>query len=674
MARAGDHWAFKPLSQNPTPGQRLGKLSSSEAIDALIRAKQREHGLNFVSEAPRFRLLRRASFDLTGLPPSPRDLALFVEDRKPGAWARALDRLLASPHYGERWARWWLDLARYADTNGQDENKVMSNAWRYRDWVIRAFQNNLPIDQFIQLQLAGDLLPAEGLSDAGRHDRWIATGLLVLGPKMLAEQDKPKMALDIVDEQIDTVGRAFLGLTISCSRCHDHKDDPIPARDYYALAGIFKSTRTMEHFDFVSKFNERWLASEEAVSKWRKHRDKTDRLAKEIEAAVRKANEALGKPLPEKPREKYPRDTLLALMALEAEREALKHTAPPEPPRALAVQEGSITNLPVLIRGNPLTPDPLPVPRSFITCAQRSAPAPAVPVHASGRLELAAWLTSSDHPLTARVFVNRVWQAFLGEGLVRSSDNFGLRGEPPTHPELLDWMAAEFIRSGWDLKKLHRAILLSRAYQQDSVTVASNSGRRELRTASATSPSLLSGFPRKRLEGEMVRDALLEVSGQLDRTQGGTLVDWKNNEYTPRDQAPFQSKRRSIYLPVVRDRVYDMFSIFDCANPSVGASRRDATVVSHQALYFLNSPDVVEAAIRLARRATDEAATESGRLAQAHRIALGRDPAPREMRRAREFMVALREVPSKIYASAADPVFAAFCHALLASNEFLYLD
>jgi hypothetical protein len=334
----------------------------------------------------------------------------------------------------------------------------------------------------------------------------------------------------------------------------------------------------------------------------------------------------------------------------------------------LAVEEASVVDLPVHIRGSHLNPAKEPVPRGFVRVAHRGGSVD-LPKDRSGRLELAEWLTGPENPLTARVIVNRVWQAHFGEGLVRTPDNFGLRGEKPSHPELLDWLAAEFIASGWDLKRLHRLILTSGTWRR------AGRGHPGFDPETATRDPdnrLLSWFPRQRLEAEMVRDALLLVSGRLDATIGGSLVSWGNDEYTPEDSVSAGSVRRSLYLPVVRDRVYDMFTIFDFANPSVGTSRRTPTVVSHQALFFLNSPLVRDCSSALADRLLALPGNDSVlRLLEAHLLALGRPPTPAETDRAMRFL----EASSRPEASDAERrAWAAWCQVLLASNEFLYRD
>ena len=747
IASAGSiHWAFQPIVEIPLPrGLALG--DASHPIDRLIDAKLRPLGLHRAPRADARTLVRRAYYDLIGLPPTQEEVERFVSDTAPDAFERLVERLLASPRYGERWARWWLDVARYADTNGQDENKVMANAWRYRDWVIRSFNANLPFDLFTTFQLAGDLVPTEGASEQEVFDRWTATGFLVLGPKMLAEQDKPKLVMDLVDEQIDVVSRAFLGLTAGCARCHDHKYDPIPSRDYYALAGIFRSTRTMENLNFVSKFHERRIASASEVAALESHAKVLTLASNAVVQAVQAENVALtnswrnnlgfflglasgsdapdipetnqvarlrafladraetnvigrelrelaGKPdsipgflvathqtpthaalfgpggvfeLPKNPRPFYPAHVRERIVALERERDEVKSRAPAPAAFTLAVEDDKPVDLPVHVRGSHLNPGKDPVPRGFIRVAHTGV-MPTIGTDRSGRLELAQWLTSPENPLTARVIVNRVWQAHFGEGLVRTPDNFGLRGETPTHPELLDRLAGEFIRSGWDMKRLHRLILGSATWQQ---TGDRKSGVRGAGLSPVDPENrFLWHFPRQRLEVEMIRDALLAVSGRLDLRTGGTLVDWKNDEYAPPDAVSAESERRSVYLPVVRDRVYEVFTLFDFANPSVGVSKRVPTVVSHQALFFLNSPLVKHASRSLARRLIEDLPGDPGsRIRWAYESAVGRLPSEAEVRRAMAFVNSAKREDSP---AAAMEAWAAWCQTLFASNEFLY--
>jgi len=686
-----DFWSFQPIRSPRPPSVRQAAWTRTP-IDRFILAGQEEKGLQPSPPATPRELLRRVTFDLTGLPPSPDEVEAYERHPTPDAFEAVVDRLFASPHYGERWGRWWLDVARYADTNGQDENKVMANAWRYRDWVIRAFNRNLPFDQFISHQLAGDLLPTPS-TESAFLEQITATGFLVLGPKMLAEQDKPKLVMDIVDEQIDTVGRAFLGLTLGCARCHDHKFDPVPARDYYALAGIFKSTRTMENLGFVSKFNERRVSTTHQIAAYEAHQKRLGDITNRIGALTRDANAAMlasqsvEKPqLPKNPRASYPEATRATLVELERQRDGCIDSAPEAIELALAVADDKPVDLPVHLRGSHLKLANDPVPRGFLQVVARANPPPAIPSDHSGRLEFTRWLVAPSNPLTARVIVNRIWQAHFGEGLVRTPDNFGLRGELPSHPDLLDWLASDFIRSGWDLKALHRLLLRSAVYQQSAQRTPTPSARPSpTGDPTPTDPAyaafvdpdnrLLSVFPRRRLEAEMIRDALLHASGRLDPSMGGSLVSWKNDEYTPGDDVSATAVRRTVYLPVVRDRVYDALTLFDFANPSVTTAKRVPTVVAQQALFFLNSPFVKEAAAVLADSIATGANPGPGeRIQEAYRRILTRVPTSAERSRAQAFLAHLPPASNGSPSEHAGETqaLAALCQTLFASNEFIY--
>ena len=613
-SEAEAHWAFQTPTNHSLPSTRDTRWCRSP-VDRFILARLESQGFRPSPPATRRALVRRVYLDLIGLPPTPAEVDAYLSDPRPDAYAQLVDRLLQSSAYAERWGRWWLDIARYADSNGQDENKYMANAWRYRDWIIRAFNIDLPFDQFIQQQVAGDLLPTEGLSEREVLERSVATGFLVLGPKMLAEQDKPKLVMDVIDEQIDTVSRAFLGLTVSCARCHDHKFDPVSARDYYALAGIFKSTKTLSDLAFVSKWNERSLRTREEMAKAQANPAKTN----DATAAV--------------------------------------------DPLALAVTEDKPQDLPVHIRGSHLTLEKTSVPRGAPAVLCKSGALTIPPDH-SGRLELARWLTSPGHPLTARVIMNRLWQSHFGEGLVRTPDNFGLRGERPTHPELLDWLALQFEKGAWSLKAMQRLLLLSAVYQQSSEN-------HEARTVDRDPDNrLLSRFPRQRLEAEVLRDSLLYLSGRLNSATGGSLTTWKNAEYVPGDLTPFDSLRRSVYLPVIRDRVYEVFTIFDFANPSLGCAQRKPTTVAHQALFFMNSPLVKASARQIAKSLAVEVLpiTEEQRIHTLYLRVLGRKPGRAEEKRAEQFL----RVAQRSAAATEEQAWSALTQSLLACSEFVY--
>ncbi len=642
------HWAFLPLATGREVATPVSQ-SDGSPIDTLIQARLDRHGLNANGPADKYTLIRRASYDLTGLPPTPAEIAGFVDDPGEDAYSRLIDRLLASPAYGERWGRFWLDLARYADTNGADENMAHPNAWRYRDYVIRSFNGDKPYDRFLHEQLAGDLLPATGEPGADA-DRLIATGFLALGPKMLAEQDKDKMLIDIVDEQIDVVSKTFMGLTVSCARCHDHKFDPILQKDYYALGGVFMSTKTMANTNHVSRWVETVLdlpGNEAIVAAY--ERELTEKKA-EI-TALESGPEA------EKREER--------LKSLKEELKKFESAGAPVP-KAMVVTEGEPVDLAVRIRGNHLTPMNERTPRGVNHLLAGCLPPPTIGTTNSGRLALADWLTDPRHPLTARVMVNRIWHGHFGSGLVKSLSNFGLRGDPPTHPELLDWLAREFINSGWSVKHMHRTIMLSDAYRRGSQADRSNA---------SIDPDnhQLWRQNRRRLEAEPIRDALLFVSGKLDQSGNHTLGDLeKNQEYYRADDASFQKLTRAVYLPIARANGYEMFSTFDAADPSVHHQVRAATIVPGQALFLLNSELALNAVRDLAASVTAGAADNaSARLNEMYLRLFGRPP------RAEEAGLLLGELESKPGTDDGTPMAADWerlCRVLIAANEFVYIN
>jgi mono/diheme cytochrome c family protein len=966
-------WAFQPVADPPVPAVRNTEWVRSP-IDAFLLAKLEAKGLRPSKPADKYALLRRVTFDLTGLPPTTDEIDAFIKDHSPGAFETVVDRLLRSPAYGERWGRHWLDIARYADSNGLDENTAFGNAWRYRDYVIKSFQQDKPFDEFLREQIAGDLLP-----DASENpDRLTATGFLVLGPKLLAEPDKQKMKMDIADEQLDTLGKAVLGLTLGCARCHDHKFDPIPQRDYYSLLSVFTSTRTMKNLATVAQAFERPLPTgekpDEAAARAKKvdeklaaiktitddlrgkiladsranvgayllatadahgragvarmtsgnvpgaivleaekykkgtadksntgygegigiilsydpthtraeyvvtvpkagefelelryaalesrpvrvsvegkvvvpdaargttggwnpehqswkpegrirlHEGKNtlaieahgllphiDKLAvlplESMEAAVGtrpsagtlvevarqrklipefvtgwadylrplKADDplfgpwkavahlpdadfeqaagpllakfrdrsptglldgptpktlgelagryakvlptleagkrllaaasgpfALKTPLPQNPELFYPAD-VARLSDVTRELEAIRKTAPPVV-SVLAVEEGSKypevradgkpRNLFVQVRGNYLTPGeeaPPVFPR--ILAGEKQQPFAAIEGdalateanqtrygharNASGRLELAEWIADAKNPLTARVFVNRVWQHHFGEGLVRSTDNFGKLGEQPTHPELLDWLATRFIESGWSIKKLHKLMVLSSAYLMSSAIDDH---------AAAIDPEnrLLWRFNRRRLEAEAIRDALLAVAENLDWKMGGTLLNNGNFTYVNNENstntARYDNHRRSVYLPVIRNTVFDFFQVFDFAEPHVTNGQRASTVVAPQALYLLNSPFVKEQAHVFADAVLKDPRGDDDRVHLAYRTAYGRPATSEEVGKALGYVSRYETAlatSEKDMSNRRPRAWQSLCQVLFAGSEFVYVE
>lgn len=645
----GEHWAFQPLDR-PEPPKVQGSDWVQTPIDQFILAKLEAGGLKPAPKADKRTLIRRATFDLTGLPPSPEEVAAFLADDHPDAFARVVDRLLASPAYGERWGRLWLDVARYADSNGLDENVAHGNAWRYRDYVVESFNKDKPYREFVQEQLAGDLLPSADNDE--RAERLTATGFLSLGPKVLAEPDKVKMEMDIIDEQVDTTGRAMLGLTIGCARCHDHKFDPISAADYYGLAGVFKSTLTMDSFKTVAKWHENTLPDPESEALLAEHAKKIEAKQKEIEEAV-KASESEQK-----------------LKNLRAELAAIEKQ-PPVVPSAMGVAEGEVQDLPIHLRGDHLRLGDV-VPRRVPEVFGALIEPPQFPSDRGGRLELARWIVDDHNALAYRVIVNRVWRWRMGAGIVRTPDNFGLLGEPPTHPELLDWLAAWFIDNETSLKELHRMMMLSSVYQQSSAPDAA--------TAEKDVDNRLWGrMPVRRLEAEEVRDALLAVGGELDRTLGGSLLTVANRGYffdhTSKDATTYGSNRRSIYMPVVRNNLYEVFQLLDFPDPAVSNGDRATTTIAPQALLMLNGDVVLQAAAGLTDRILTEK-DDDARLARLYALAFTRAPTVDEIKTDLNFLGEAQRLlePNEPDAEARFRLaWEALCQTILAANEFSYV-
>lgn len=980
-------WSFQPMSRLRPPVVKLERWGQSP-IDRFILAELEPHTLQPAEIADKRTLIRRATFDLNGIPPTPDEVAEFLADNAPDAFARVIDRLLASPRYGERWGRHWLDVARYGDSNGLDENLAQANAFRYRDWVVSAFNRDLPFDEFVREQIAGDLLPPEGdpsdpVIATQQSDRLTATGFLVIGAKMLAEDDPLKMQMDIVDEQVDTIGKAFMGLTLGCARCHDHKYDPLPMADYYSLAGIFKSTKSMLNFNVVASWNERPLGSPAALQQHAEQKQRIAAKQNEVNQLVAKASEQLldearsrvgdyvraaareiylektsrsfgtefdkredktapppdgvqileaenyqrgnalklstgygegigvilsngngewtaeydvtvpvaglyqietryaaagarptqlllnGKvikpdafkevtgswnpdtqrwhiersyefkagvnvirlyrqpPLPHidklliapvavatggspasiaiadlrpafigqwkrhlekavddpntpfaawrellasiegaegtkgtestnatelapqllslgdktgaelaevvtawkhlkatdagKAATELPdarQETLRKLLfnsadgspfavpknaeeyftaetktALQSRREEAKQfeVALPKLPEAMAVSEGSIEDLPIHLRGNHTTLGKERLPRRFprIVAGDQQAP---IAADRSGRLEFARWLTEPNHPLTARVAVNRIWQGHFGEGLVRSPDNFGLLGDKPTHPALLDWLALEFggrnsedgdeapvppsalrIPTSFSRKRLHRTIMLSSAYQMQTTF-------HEAAFLADPDNRLWWRRNRRRLEVETIRDSLLAVSGRLDNVMGGSLLPSPNRAYVTgtANNYPkiYDTNRRSVYLPVVRSALYELYQVFDFAEPSVLNGKRDSTTIAPQALFMLNSPLVADQSRELAQQILAQPNfDDAARVRQAYLACYQREPLSSEMSRSLDFLNRLEAAqPEAVPTDRRSAAWRGLCRTLLAANEFLFVE
>ena len=637
--QAKNHWAFQPIRRPPVPTVEPDDWSRSP-IDRFVLQGLRDHEVHPAAQAEKRTLIRRATFDLTGLPPTPAEVDAFVADESETAFVTLIDRLLESPRYGERWGRHWLDLVRYATTNGADENHALPNAWRYRDWVIRKVNEDLPLDQFIVQQIAGDLLPApEDESIAG--DLITATGMLVIGPKMLAEQDKDKMMIDIVDEQIDTISRTMLGITIGCARCHDHKFDPIATRDYYSLAGIFASTKTMADRSFVSNWMERPLPSSEVAAKREMHQTRIDEVKAELNKLETSGDDELIK------------QKKSQLEQLEKQMPAFE--------MVMAVDEGTPHDLPVHIRGNHLRPTDEVVPRGMPAILTNVISPPPIASDESGRLQFAQWLVSDQNPLTARVMANRIWMWHFGKPLMRTPSNWGLQAETPTHPALLDWLADELIRSGWSLKAMHRTIMLSSTYQMSSEGLVEYAER-------DPENRWLSKQNRRRLEAEPIRDSILFIGQGLDETMGSMAPATHSN-------------RRAIYLPIDRAALYEMFSSFDYVETASHIEQRPVTTVPNQALFLMNSSLVHEQSRRLVERLQLAAITfDSPSIGTGIELLFehlyARPPKDDEVERTQQFLMEAE----RLMAGTPDATqrrrmaWTALCRTLMAGNEFIYVE
>ncbi len=649
---ARQFWAFQTPRSPQRPAVRDARWPRLP-IDDFILARLEAADLHPAPPADKRTLLRRVTLDLLGLPPTPAELEAFENDDSAEAFERVVVRLLDSPHYGERWGRNWLDVVRYADSNGMDDNLAYSDAWRYRDYVIAAFNADKPYDRFVQEQLAGDLLAEQ--EPVRRDELVVATGFLAIGPKMLAEDDPVKQQLDIVDEQLDTTCRVFLALTMGCVRCHDHKFDPLSVGDYYALAGIFKSTRTMVSYRVDSKWNSTALGGIEPGLR-----------LKDLEQMIDRHDNALvnGNPSKMSADERSGHAHLLE--------KALADYA--VVPKAMSVTEGDVGDLEIRLRGNHLTRGAV-APRRFPTILAGTHQ-PALKNDNSGRLDLARWLTRADHPLTPRVIVNRVWRWHFGQGLVSSVDNFGRLGQAPSHPELLDWLATRFVADGWSFKKLHQQILLSQTWQ---MSTAWNE------QAAQVDPQnrLLWRMPRHRMEAEVLRDSLLFVSGQLDPTMGGTQLSttpFQNLSIGGLARKPelYQSPRRSVYLPVLRGAVSEFFQAFDFPDPAILNGDRATTIVASQALFMMNSSLVRQSAERLADMLLcDTFSSDHERMRYACRRLFGRPAEPEDLAAWEEFLSQYQSAPSLAGESPESRRrwgWLGLCRALLSSNEFIYVN
>ena len=724
---ARDYWAFQLPEQAPLPGSE----TFDHPVDRFLDRRRGEAGVTAAPKADRLTRMRRASLDLTGLPPTPAQVDEFLADTERGAWERLVDRLLDSPHYGERWGRHWMDIARYADSTGFEQDYTRPNAWRYRDYVINAFNKDKPYSQFLREQIAGDEL------DLTTDETRIATGFLRAGPRVqFREKDNPERRHDYLDDVLATLGRGVLGMTVHCARCHDHKFDPILQKDYYSLQASI--------FGYV-EIDYPLLDRDEAVE-YRRKNEEIDELQQPLRdqiAAIEEPHrerlriELIKERFPEniqqaalKPEtERTPGEQLLAAQVLSlnprrqavmdalsteeaatrdtlvAQVETLEAQRPPEPALAEIVTDGDYRFAPdgpgdeiigcpecrippgepgtylhedgappyevppnyFLIRGDPYRSGPEMSP-GFLTVATYGNPPTVMPRQdgrTSGRrLALAEWIASRANPLTARVIVNRMWHHHFGRGIVRTLDNLGRMGDPPTHPELLDWLAVEFMNRGWSIKEMHRLLMTSEAYQMAS------SYRNDAATAADPDNQLVWRYRPQRLEAEALRDAIMTVSGGIDLTVGGAPIF----PYIPPDTlAASQGKgywnnqpdgpdvwRRSVYVYRRRSLGFPFFDTFDLPDQNQTAAARNVSTVATQALTLMNNEFVLRQADVFAARLEAAAPNDvDGQIELAYRIALTRSPSAEEFEVARALI--------------AEQSLVDLTHVMLNLNEFLYL-
>lgn len=721
-------WAFRPVSRHAVPEVRQ-TVWVRNPIDAFVLARLEANGLRPAAPAEKHALIRRAMLDLLGLPPTPEEVDAFVRDTRKDAYEHLIDRLLNSPHYGERWARHWLDLARYAESEGFKSDELRPNAWRYRDYVIRALNSDRPYDRFIKEQIAGDEIYPDD------PDALVATGFCRHFPDESNARDLRQRRQEILNDITDTTGASVLGLTLGCARCHDHKYDPIPQRDYYRLQAFFAAVQPRD--DLILLSGEARSTYQKRLKEWeektRAVRDRLEALeaphvlrlmrghlrkfpedvqqavdtpparrtalqwllARKVEPQIVVSSTELAKAI--KPDEKEEWTRLHALL------EQVEPARPPSPPIGIGITDiGAVApgtyRLAAGVFDRPLEE----VEPGFLSVCTTASPGIAqirtgkgADWNASGgqisastgrRSALARWIASPDNPLTARVMVNRLWQHHFGQGIVATPSDFGAQGERPSSPELLDWLAGAFVRSGWSLKAMHRMIMTSSTYRQ-SATWNAAGARKDPENR------LLWRFRRQRLEGEVIRDLALSVSGLLNPRAGGPAVVPPLPDGVPPPVGwkvtadPAEQNRRSIYMLVKRNLRFPLFEVFDMPDTHEPCGRRQVTTTAPQALTLLNDAFLLRAGSAFAARVTREAGSDPDAcIDRAYRLAFGRTPSAGELRAARAFLVRQAQIAgpprrsaglSPLEVSSGPELSVAlvdFCHALLNSSEFLYVE
>jgi len=680
-------WSFQPVV-SPLPPPVNDAAWPLNDIDRFVLAKLEARQLAPNRSADKRTLLRRVTFDLTGLPPTPAEIDAFVTDDHPDALARVVDRLLGSKQYGERWGRHWLDVVRYADTAGDVADHPVPQAYLYRNYVIDAMNRDKPYDVFVREQVAGDILaktaPREQFAELTT-----ATGYVAITKRF--GYDRQRDMHLVIGDTLDTFGKSVLGLSIGCARCHDHKFDPISSADYYALYGIFASTvypfpgaeEAQRPVDLVplvppDEAAPRLAAHEAAVAAASAEIGRLDAALSALNEQIAQLKSTAAGPQGASADEQKPRiedlnsQAVQKQQALAAARESHAQLSAQSPLElAYAVAEGTPQNVPIHLRGDPTRPGP-EQPRRFLEIlgGQRVPPDMA----GSGRLQLADWSVSRSNPLTARVMVNRIWQHHFGKGLVSTPSDFGLRGSAPTHPELLDYLALRFMDDGWSIKQMHRLIILSRAYQMSSAD-------RDDGLAVDPQNDLLWRMDCRRLDAESIRDAMLAISGQLDSATGGAhpfppAHTWSFTVHTP-FKAVYPTKLRSVYLMTQRIQKHPFLALFDGADPGATTGQRTLTTTPSQALFMMNDPFFHEQSLAFAGRVMSSAGDDVARIGRTFELAYGRSPTSEETQSAVAFLAGYRARSTPLGLPESEQAlhaWAGYLRVLLASNEFLFVD
>jgi mono/diheme cytochrome c family protein len=731
---ARQRWPFAKVTKPAVPSVRDTVWPRND-IDRFILAKLEERGLRPAGDSEKRTLIRRATFDLVGLPPTPGEVEAFLNDNSPEAFAKVVDRLLASSHYGERWGRHWLDVVRYADTAGDNSDYPIPQMYRYRNWVIDAFNRDFPYDQFIREQLSGDLLGGD--ADAERQQRIVATGFIALARRFGSTVDDYPQHLTIEDT-IDNLGRAFLGLSLNCARCHDHKFDPVTMHDYYGLYGIFHSTRypwpgielDKQQRDVVPLAPQAVVDSamqaradkkrdlDQTVKRLEAEKVEADKQVQNLSAKLDDARKQSDEDSPEVKRAdeavaaaKRRRDDIdKELQRVRKERDNFDRSPLPFD-TAYAVGEGKrVEDVCIQMKGDPQRLGDK-VPRHFLTVLGGQALSDGEA--GSGRRQLADWIASPDNSLTARVLVNRLWQHHFGRGIVPTPNDFGRQGQPPTHPELLDFLARRFADVGWSIKGMHREMMLSRTYQMASSTSPSplggegrgegaerrmtSSADKAQRHAAPSPPTphpqkergevidprneLLWQFWRRRLDAEAVRDSLLVLGGQLDRTPGGPhpfpeQTAWDFTQHKP-FRAVYDTNRRSVYLMTQRIQRHPYLAIFDGPDTGASTAARTTSTTTLQSLYLLNDPFVHEQAKHFAARLLAARDDDRGRIELAYQLAFSRPPTAAEIDSGVAFLKQATELLQAGAIAASEQnsqAWQSFARSLFRLNEFVYVN